>query len=290
MPPEDSGSRSSDEDAWQMQEWQAAREVLKTFDDNLHDLRKYGFTFITALLTADSLLLPYQLIVGGSQQTLHDNVKLAVLTVTLLLIVALQVIDRNYQVFLEAAATRAVIIERRLNLELTQTISDRAGLAHLSRVTLLLYFLFTMGVSILGVAVLWPNYEMIIVLETGAAAALLASQVLFRQRPRNVGLFEDWTLSPLIVERGGKVKITVTNLERGKKPKPITFGAGKPVLTIVDQAGVPKDYVPPPTKDVLVRNFENYIWSWDSGKVEPGIYGVLPRGWARPLYRKVTVV
>jgi hypothetical protein len=40
----------------QQKEWETAREVISKFDERLDVLRRYGFTFITGLLTAQSLL------------------------------------------------------------------------------------------------------------------------------------------------------------------------------------------------------------------------------------------
>ena len=65
-----------------MEEWKVARELLASFDDRLDNLRKYGFSFLTALLTADSILLPGS-VPALADKALSDPVKLAVLVVTL---------------------------------------------------------------------------------------------------------------------------------------------------------------------------------------------------------------
>jgi len=39
-------------------EWQTIRELLFKFDSLVHDIRKYGFSFVTALLTAQAILVP----------------------------------------------------------------------------------------------------------------------------------------------------------------------------------------------------------------------------------------
>ena len=38
------------------EEWKSCRETVSKFDSTLIDLRKYGFTIITSLLTAGSFL------------------------------------------------------------------------------------------------------------------------------------------------------------------------------------------------------------------------------------------
>src|SRR3989442_3743868 len=106
-----------------MEEWTSAREVIAKFDDRLHDLRKYGFTFVAALLTADSILVPTQISIGTEKVYLPNDIKFAVLLVSLSLLIILKIFDITYSDFLKAAVTRANIIEKELNLELTETIS-----------------------------------------------------------------------------------------------------------------------------------------------------------------------
>lgn len=107
-------SSNSDKDDF-LREWEVARGVLTDFDEHLHDLRKVGFTFITALLAAESLILPSRLLDANIEditKSLPSETKFAVLLVTILLILALQFIDRNYQVVQGAAAKRAMILEK----------------------------------------------------------------------------------------------------------------------------------------------------------------------------------
>jgi hypothetical protein len=104
-----------------MTEWQATQADLLKFDDYLHDIRKYGFSFVTGLLTVDVIFT-----------TGNSNFKLAALIGTMALIVILFVIDRNYRVFNAAANLRATVLERRSPVELSQTIgrlyeSQRVG-------------------------------------------------------------------------------------------------------------------------------------------------------------------
>ena len=44
-----------------MKEWEKSRDIMTDLLDHLLNLRKYSFTFITALLSAESFLLPYLL-------------------------------------------------------------------------------------------------------------------------------------------------------------------------------------------------------------------------------------
>lgn len=82
-----------------MKEWETARGVLKDYDERTHDLRKIGFSFITALLAAQSLLIPNLVPGVASSNALPEFVKLSVLLVTLLLIITLRLIEKMYQLF-----------------------------------------------------------------------------------------------------------------------------------------------------------------------------------------------
>jgi hypothetical protein len=127
-----------------MQEWQTARDIISSFDDRLHDLRKYGFGFITALLAAEYLLVPS----GSTSPALPNIIKLAVLLITLMLIVALHLMDRIYRILQSGAATRAIIVEKLLNLELTEVIGAKYRMGHVQRNVHYIYAAFTSGVLV----------------------------------------------------------------------------------------------------------------------------------------------
>lgn len=120
-------------------EWQTARDILDKFDERLHDLRKVGFSFITSLLTVDALLSPNS-----------ESWKLAALVATLFLIVPLDLVDRNYRVFLIAAQIRAQILERRNRMDLTQRITRMFETAHVEFFFEAVYVIFTLAVLLLG--------------------------------------------------------------------------------------------------------------------------------------------
>ncbi len=133
-----------------LEEWKAARSLLKDFDDRVGDLRKYGFTVVTALLAINSFLLPSSV---GGKDSLTDQVKLAAIGSMMLLIVALRYVERSYRLFQDAASTRARIIERILNFELTGKISDRFQKGYEMSHVDLVYFFFLFAVFGLGLAV-----------------------------------------------------------------------------------------------------------------------------------------
>ena len=143
-----SGSADGDNDDV-MEEWQAARDVLAQYDGYLHDIRKYGFSFVTGLLTVDALL-------GAAE----PEFKLAALVGTMALIVILFVIDRNYRVFLAAANLRATLLERRSPPELSQAITrvyetQRVGSAFTFVYFGLVSVTWVIGYLVLGSAFIW---------------------------------------------------------------------------------------------------------------------------------------
>lgn len=186
-----------------MEEWKIARETIAKFDDHLHDLRKYGFSFITALLTAESLLMP-------GITAFPAEVKVAVLIVTLVLIVAIHLIDRMYQVIQEAVSTRAKILERILNLELTEDIGFRYRTKNLRWYVVGVYTGFTVGVSILGSVILYPNYICTALLGL-AVIAILILIVKFVRADYKYGRI-DWSLDRLECRPDEEVGITLTNI------------------------------------------------------------------------------
>lgn len=215
----------SDPNTTHFKEWQKARDILKEFDDRLHDLRKYGFTFLTALLTGSTILFESWLTEGPSGQgtPLPDYVKLAILIVTMGLIVTLYMNDRNYRVFQKAAATRATVLERKLNLELTEVIAQRYELHNVHLFVRLIYTAFTIGVFILGLAALSETISIIFLiiafLTSMASIVLLDVSVVRFQYPYGS---IDWTFDSLQLSPGDQLGITLTNL--GKET--ITYDAG----------------------------------------------------------------
>jgi hypothetical protein len=297
---------SDTEDTNQLEEWKNARDVLKSFDDYLHDLRKYGFTFVTALLTAESILIPTTLL--SPDKTVPDPIKFAVFGVTLLLIVALGLIDKNYLVFQDAAGSRALILERKLNLELTEVIADRYATGHVRQNVFLVYLLFTVSVSILGGFVLYPNLIYIIPLEALAIIAIVLTRRLGLHYKYNYK--EDWTISPLECKKGSTVKITLTNLNLARTQlndidfkelkseisdrdfwglrvhQPIIFQKDEIIWVIENQDSRHKE---PRKADHTLKIYDSHTWLWETGNVEKGVYMLRPRGWPLPLHRRIIV-
>ncbi len=271
-----------------LKEWEIARFSVENCDKHLHDLRKYGFSFLTALLTAESFLIPTWL-PSSNSSVLPDYIKVAVLLVDLILIVALSLIDRNYLVVQGAAATRARILERILNLELTDVISFRYTLTNVKYYVAGVYVAFTLGVLVLGVSVLYPNYIYIVFL--GLVAIIVQFLVVKFVHLRYEYGRIDWTLDRLQCNSGDEVGITLTNLGE----KPIEFKPGDIMWWIMkedDESVVEFEEL---DKHLFIIPEDSYTWLWKTEGVQEGIYRVYrvtlkERGcpfW--PLKRKVRI-
>jgi hypothetical protein len=194
------------ESARQLEEWKQARDVLKSFDDHLHDLRKYGFSFLTALFATESILAR-----SSDARSLDPQVKFAVFAVTLLLIAAVHLFDKNYRIYQEAANTRALVLERKLNLELSEDVSVRHRKNRVNLIVATVYVMFIVGVLLLGSFVLEGEQGWIIGLVVfGTVIGVVPIFTLGLHYAYKEG--EDWTISPLECARGELVKITLNNL------------------------------------------------------------------------------
>lgn len=112
-------------------EWAECRQTIARFDTILIDLRKYGFTIITGLLTAGSFL-------GFDTPT--ASLQVGVIIVTMVLIVVLYWMDIYYQNLLYGAVLRAIFLELfRLDRGLSKYVS---GLYGRSGMGWLLHFLY----------------------------------------------------------------------------------------------------------------------------------------------------
>lgn len=260
---------SSNGDNRLLEEWKQARDVLKTFDDRIHDLRKYGFTFITALITVQGFLLPW--VPPSGQQGaigIPDPAKFGVLIATTLLIIVLRWFDGNYQGFLYGAATRAKVIERFLNLELTDEISVRYEIEKLGRPKIILYAGFEGAVIGLAFALLPEHIDWSIYLLIGSIVESLI--YYFRFSPEKLrGKFPgtDWAMDRLQCSTGQQVRIMMTNLSK----QDICLNKNDIPWVIKNKNGQQVH------TEVLAENLEirpgfSYVWDWKIPQIDPGIY------------------
>lgn len=281
---------SADQDrATHLEEWKIARESMQFFDDKLHDLRKYGFSLVTALLATEGI------VIGKLSPDVDASVKFAVFGVTLLLILAVHLIDQNYRVSQQVINMRAVILERKLNLEMSETITDRYKAGDINSRVLGLYLVFIGGALWLGCLSLYPNWIYIAILIAVFVVATILTYIL-RPHTKFEKYREDWTISPLECTPKDKVTITLTNLselfKRGKI-EPIVFGKigeveEDPLIwTMINEE------TDEPTKKMVEGGMavhDSHTWTLTIDDfLKNGTYQLKPRGWSSPLHRRIVV-
>jgi hypothetical protein len=114
------------------EDWKECRKTIGRLDQILEDLRKYGFSIITGLLTAGAFL-------GKASTT--DLSAAAVFVTVMVLVAALFSVDTYYQVLLSGAVERALDLEVQTNppIRVTKHLSDNATKSGVSFIILALY-------------------------------------------------------------------------------------------------------------------------------------------------------
>ena len=307
-------SMADDDSSHFLKEWEATRDVLKTFDGHLHDLRKYGFSFITALLAGSAILFTTwvrqpiyddygAVIVEG--ELFPEHIKAAILGVTLLLILGIFIIDVYYRNFQRSANIRSRVLEKVLNIELSDTITQRYRSGGYQYVVSGVYFIFIIGVCFLGRAVLSNSLIWLYLgaLVSGLIVLFLSPGFWFVHYDYG---WMDWILDRLECEFGDEVRIILTNIG-SEESDPIP--AGEVMWKLFKEgendplrSGVaPDKFVIPP--------FHNYMWELKTGEdketgvmgLEVGIYRIevrlfqknsyklVPKGEMRSLSRKLRI-
>jgi len=269
-----------------MDEWKSARDVISSFDDRLTDLRKTGFGFVSALLTAQALLISG---VTNGSGSVPDLVKVGVIWVTFVLIGALRLTENNYRFFQQAASLRAKILERHLNLELTETIANKYNMEGMWHHFNDLYYLLVAATGVLGIAVILSNIFLVAAQVAITLFAVFAVRLIGGLHRETWGVYGDWTFSPGQCVPNQPVRITLTNLD----DKPLPYSDGERAWQIVRQ-----DFS---VVEHAYGNFEgagklehedNYDWVWHIPKnADTDLYLIQPTWWnGLTLRRKIMVV
>jgi len=264
-------------------EWTAARSSIKDFDDRIHDLRKLGFTFMTALLTFQALVEPYIASTPGTNSTpssngqgIMDTVKIGILLVTLLLIIILRSLESNYELYRKAAATRAGILERTYNLELTDTISFRYK--HGSQKITIFYCLFAASVGTLGYFILTDILLFGVLLGFTIATILGLWYFMFRDLTYDETKgHEDWTIDMQECTIGTPIRIILTNLNSSH---PLTIPGNNQLWKVESEEwdnGKPRySYEEISNHDIKIAPNGTQIWIWHTNAAIPGVYQLTP--------------
>ena len=179
--------KPSDEDKVEFlsAEWTASRGVVSDMDKTLSGLRQFGFSLITVLLAASSVLYQTSTANGG---IFTPTVKLSVMLAILLLISALYATDCFYRIIQSAAAGRAKIIERYFGQDdgLTTAIGFVYGRTRDYLFVELLYIVFVVASVSLGLAVLpWPSAQSEVAI--AAAMCVILFVILMQWHSNDVG-------------------------------------------------------------------------------------------------------
>jgi hypothetical protein len=124
-------------------EWLECRVTVGRFDGYLADIRKYGFTLVTLLLTASALVTPANSAVARP----------AAAIVILLLLLALFMLDMYYWVMLKAAVARAFYLEGAAN-RISGVLKVQAQASLATEVVIVFYGLFVLVTFLIPVVAL----------------------------------------------------------------------------------------------------------------------------------------
>lgn len=255
-----------------LEEWKASRTVISFLDDKLYDLRKYGFSFITALISAEGLIVTYL----DPAKNWPDDIKFAVLFVNILMILGLTILDRNFSVIQRATGTRARVLERILNLELSERIGQRYLKANLEHFATGLYGVFVVAVMFLASFIINRSeiyYWLLIVTGIGAIIALIVIRHYTGEKHPYGKM--DWTIDRLRCTQGDQIAITLTNLDK----KEMLFPASKNeprVMWEVKEEGetaVASGECGTIKKAINIDPDDSYTWLWSTNNCS-GVYRV----------------
>jgi hypothetical protein len=210
-------SSSSDGDD-QMKEWSAARAVIDKFDGYQSDLRKYGFTLVTGLLSVAGLFS------SSPSVSFPPSAKFGVVSSILVLIVALSFLDAQYRYLQKGATIRARVLERSLNLDLTSAIAEYLRVGRFESRYTALYLGFAIATLTLGIAILSSVPPLVLLLLLVFAGAVAATLLL---HPGPVYGLSDWSTDRKVVKAGECVKVTYTNL--ASSPEQLLATAPRPL-------------------------------------------------------------
>jgi len=162
-----------------LDEWQESRVTVARFDGYLADTRKYGFTLVTLLLTANALITT-------GQNTAVDRPAASIVVMALLL--ALFMLDNYYWDLLQAAVRRATELERGSHARLSGELTEAAGRSHLTDVILGVYVVFVFVALFIALTGIWAakplagwGYLLILVATAIELGAMLVVYIVVQQ-------------------------------------------------------------------------------------------------------------
>lgn len=263
-------------------EWVAARNLIDKFDGEMTELRKTGFAFITGILAISGIFLP------SNADGIPYGAKAAIIIATMVLIVAVALFEKNIAIKQKAASQRAIVLERRLNLELTEIIYYQYLFNKGSLYQILIYVLFISGACILAWSLPIDPNPITNLLIVGlmftifvAIIAIIHLQFKFRRPENREG--QDWTIDKIECQPGDLLGITLTNFsgDEIKVPDQNRF-----IYQIEDETG---HIIFQNKKPITIQSEQSYTWYWDTKDVDEGIYHIIPDK-GDPIGRNVRII
>lgn len=274
-------------------EWVMVRNSIDKFDGYTVDIRKYGFTFITGIITAQAILTP---------TPVSYPVKFSVIIVTMALILAIALFEQYIRIMQRAAVQRALILERRLNIELTELIGFQYELNHGEYFKYALYIVFIFGTSLFAFFIIGINTNELLInqLPYGQKIEIIGVMILFvssiiglfiifdvyKYKYRNDG--EDWTVDKVVCQRGENVRITLTNI--GKEKMSIDPCSMVEIKREDNKKLPQKVYHCNLYHHIEIGPGNNYTWLLNTSKCSAGIYQICPKHREYPLQRKIMIL
>ena len=132
------------------EDWKECRATVRNFDSIIMNLRKFGFTIITGFLSANSFIF-----IKFDDLKLMEKVIGTI--ILLILIIALYILDRYYDILLRAAVRRSVAIEKKIPTNISFLISAHAEKAGTNAAALGLYgtFIFISSFPLIFTSFSW---------------------------------------------------------------------------------------------------------------------------------------
>jgi len=280
---------SSENQGYTSQEWSLARSLITWYEDKIHDLRKYGFSLVAALLTASALTTLLS-------NNLAESARGVLIILICALLIAVFLFDRNYQFYQQVAARRAKILESEMNIKLSEEIAVWYYKQKMYVIMSVLYIIFIWITCALGFYIT-PTYWQYIA-GAGATLIICVFSVYDHYYPQKVGqiykkivskesieshkhilgeYIGDWAIDKISCKSGETIKFTLTNTGGSVNPskKEIIFDKDAVVLYLIDDLGNRTD-IPANSNVTIPPNF-NYSWVWPTIKNEDSrIYTVHP--------------
>jgi hypothetical protein len=257
-------------------EWEVARDLIAKADERIDALRKYGFSFVASLLTADTIAL--RSLKDGEAKAAF-GVAVGVSVVASVLVVAMRLLEKNTQLLQMAAVQRAQVIERHLGAELTEIVVERHRAQRWGWMGEVLYCVFALIVGLVGLLAsgpatgihdIWVRGAVLTGVAIISCALILAiSAVESASRSRQK---DDWSLDRLECAAGETIRIMLTRW--GKTTEGLVEGKVVWRIDHLTERGA-NDVA---SRIATARDCENddcKVWLWDTSGRAPGLYEVV---------------